>query len=603
MPETFEIEALKKQIETEFAERYPSTQYLYFMETREGILVDRVLEYLEGHLTESQLMKLNLPQFEPLVKPITGEFRAHWSEESLLFPEYGEKTIKHWTDPFSSPPIIFYAILSKEEFKKLQQTLDQVPLKKYIHFLQKCFIEYEDLFTNKWHSYDKAPFLVVNIDSASPLKFYKLKKHYLDNNDIRMKTGRFSVKDDHILTFNVQKDNQNWDIHISTATSEKFKYTFSFEWYETEQYFSLVIFDVPLQVPTSLWNTVLLLSQGLLKSEEITDGEDVYTIPVIAFEVNRPYFISGESYFIQKVFSESFPWRTIQIYYPPNQPELAEFIHQGLAILDKNKISFLPEKETLDAIIFSYGIRGIAAGQVNIDRIGDHIQIFVDLSQHATITIEIILHELLHKTSCTINFIKPLRESFTTLATYLLLPPESLEQFEKNALVSPEKESRWSHLFGPDSAYTIFPLFLYHTFLKESKNIAAFINLYLSQTEAEFLTKLPEVFSKKFFYEELTYLADFRNEEKYPKYDWDYMHETDSNSIILQIIAIYFFKEELAKNYTYSLAYLSSRSAGFQEKGKPQNEADFQYYNLDSYIKKLPPAIIQAVRRILSLRA
>jgi hypothetical protein len=538
-------------------------------------------------------MRLNLPQFEPLLKPLARDFSSHFTEEeSPLFPEFGERKSKR-IPIFEELPTLFYAILSKEEFSKLQKELNQIPLKIYIQFLQNYFEEYPHLFTEKWGSYTTAvPFLVVAIDN---LKFYNLSLRHIPDRDIRLKTGRFAVKDEYFFSFRVEKDGKTWEISISQATSDSFKATYTFEWYETERYFPLVIYNVPLQVPTSLWNIILLLSQDLLKGSEITDGEDVYPIPIIAFEINRPYFLSGKSIFVRKIFSNSFSWRTLQIYYPKDRSNLEELIHQGLAILDAHKISFLPEyQKDLEAIIFSYGIKGIAAGQVSVEYIGGRAHIFIDLGSF-TITAEIILHELLHKTSYTVYTTKTIRESFTSLATYLLLPPEELQKFQQKVLSG---ELRGGGFFGPDLAYTIFPVFLYQTFLQE--NPLAFISLYTTPTLEELLAKLPTLFTKKLFHEELTYLCDFRNSDKYLEYDYEYlMNDMNANKIVMQLLAIYYFKEELTKNFTYRLVFLNLWRAAFQQKGVPSSEADIEYHELDPYIKKLPPELVHIVQKIL----
>jgi hypothetical protein len=592
-----ETELLQEQLETQFAVKYPHDQYLYFVENDRYKLMRTVLEYFLGNLTEDQLMRLNLPQFATSLKPLLEEFQFQYSEGSALFPEYGEKRIKQWHDPFEEPPIIYYAILSKEEYGRLQSELNQVPLKKYIRFLQKLFIEPVELITNKW-GYDKVPFLIAD---KGALKFYNLSTWHVHDWDVRIKTGRFPIKNEFRFSFKVKKGDQSWDITISKADSEVFKDTFSFEWYETEQYLPLIIFNVPIHVPKVLWNITILLAQKLLKAPQISDGVETYTIPVIAFEINRPYFLLGEPYFVQKVFSESFIWRDLQIYYPPDQSALLNFIQQGLSILDGNEISFLPEYLVkMDAIIFSYGIQGLNAGQVSVEFIGGKYYLFIDLDRYAGLKLEVVLHELLHKTSASSRLIKPVRESFTTLATYLLLPEGELQKFQQEVLAG--ESLRGYHFAGSDLAYTIFPIFLYQTFCQE--NPAAFVALYLSHTVEEILAKLPDFFAEKLFYEELSYLCDFSNAEKYLEYDDDYLYEEhNTNHIVLQLLAIYFFKEELTENFTYMLTYLSSRRAGFQQKGMPKSQANFKYHDLDPYIRKLPPSLLQAVRKILTSRA
>lgn len=571
-----ERETFQQKVLEQLQKQYPTSEYLIVFDYKESAVEQAVKRRLIEAVGKEQAFYLNLPQFTDVL-----DTPSSFQKDPTLIVEMGRKRFNRPLE-FEESYEVYYGVVSLKILQQLASTIKQLTLKDYIPYLAELFTTFRvpRLFTQY-----EAPFLVIE-----GLEFDSLYKNTGTEDQIRTKTFTLPIKNYEAISFiiKVPQTELSWHISIKKATTEKFKREYAFTWYADEVYWPIIVYTVDLHIPTKAWNTVLLLSEDLLKRDRISENGLEYTIPRIAFEVNRDLFLMGQALVAKEFFSESFKWRNLTVYYPKGDAALKGFIIQALNILDQDQIHFVPDLEQkIEAIVFSLGIRGLFAGRVTREQIGTRLILYIDLSSYSGITLTVIMHELLHYTSVVIDVNPVIRESFTQLATYLLLPPEIFQKFKEET--TSEERKTVSTFFRAGYHYTVLPLFLYETFLKTREK--EFLDLFFTTDLPLFYERLTKLFAQKRFYEELAYLLDFKNKEKYVLREDTYEFlMNEFGRVVLHLIVIYYNKEIITQDFTYELVTLYYNGAAFRLKG---TEYDIKWVDLTPYYHKLPETIQQ----------
>lgn len=405
-----------------------------------------------------------------------------------------------------------------------------------------------------------------------------------------------------IFEFTIKYNDNSQTIKIIRGYKKQYAKKCVFEWYRHKFLIPIIVLIISKELPKKIKKLILLLCSDLITPTIYTDSEDKskrYTckVPTIAFNIDGTVY-SGYKY-IASLFLDSFKWKrkdkTYTIYHPKENKEIEEKIKEILIIFNEKDIQFIKDvRKNLKSIIFTYDITKFAKGTVYRTTIDKENVLIIDLSIDPSK--KTILHELLHYTTYSINFIPMLRESFNTLATYLLLPKNQFNKFIKETLLKGEEYEKELIIGTNIYAYSILPIFFYEIIGKN--NIDKYFNLFFSDTKEEFIDKLKQIFTKKKFYEEITYLIDYKNTDKNIKSDFleNYTNiKLFADDITRSIFIIYYNKKEFSDNFTKRICYLSSNKVCYTDEKKTIGYTKWIEINKQKYKENIP----EQIRKIL----
>ncbi|MBD3197973.1 MAG: hypothetical protein GF317_23185, partial [Candidatus Lokiarchaeota archaeon] len=291
---------------------------------------------------------------------------------------------------------------------------------------------------------EENPFFIYN-----DIIFYNLSSSRGYETSIESKFIYLKLKRYTAMSFYIKYNTKSYFIKVIHGYNKQFIKKCVFEWYRSIFNIPIVIFSLPKEMPESIKDLILELCGNLLEPKFVSDNgkEYKYKIPIIAFDEISGTIYSGYEYLASRLY-DSFIWnrkktaninKIYEIYHPKNQKKFLKQLTNILKIFDENKIEFNTNiRDTLTTIIFNIRSLILKRGSVHTTMIDNEKVLFIDLSNYAATEDEIILHELLHYTTVSVNFIKIIRECFNTLATYLLLPEPKFKEFIEKSLRSKE---------------------------------------------------------------------------------------------------------------------------------------------------------------------
>jgi hypothetical protein len=537
----------KQQLLQKLREKYPAEDYEVIFAHNESAVFHHIQKWIVNLIGRERAFYLNHSKFR---------------EKLDTQPSYNPENIKtaivkvsiYRKDDYTTYNYYetHYGIIDKRVVQKLFNEIKEMTLQEYLIDLSKRFtnLSAHELYTG----YD-LPFLIL----PGGYEFYSYRVYPTPEDKIRTKTFSLDIKSGRRLSFTVKQGEKAWYVAITRTKSEMLKDRYQFEWHSEKVYWPVIVFDVGLEIPMDVWNTIIMLVADLLKQDVISSTGERYRIPVIAFEIQRNLFLMGRLHLTKKVLSDSISWRDGVVYLPKNKEKLQNFIKEALSILDQRNIEFIPRiTKNFGGIIFAFGTRGLAAGSVQTDIIGGKVFIFIDLEKYTGIELSVVMHELLHYVSPIVNAVPVIRESFTNLATYLVLPEEYWTKFQEQVRKAERKVSLWSL---SSYHYTVFPMFLYQKFVKGREQL--FLDIFSSPTLDILHDRLPELFKEKYFAEELQYLIKYRDEEKYSIHSsveddvWHLVNKEPANAVTL-LLALWYNKEEFTENFHYRINWLTA---------------------------------------------
>jgi len=393
---------------------------------------------------------------------------------------------------------------------------------------------------------------------------------------IRTKNFSFQAQNGTRLVFKIEEKGIEYTGFVYLIYSDEYEQRIPLEWESLYEPIPILFFDIPLELPSEFRKLVMSVFTKDINPYYIEDGEDLYDVLPIVFDIQENKVLQNEEAFIKALDYTTEKWREYTISYPPKYKKP---IHIALDFLDKNNILFrADQREQIKNIIFSNIITGWA-GTVKTEL----PNIYIDLM--GAYEGNTILHELLHKCTLTEDWLPFLREAFTELMTIILSEtPE--KSFSATAESAASKKRSYHRMPG---RYILFPYLIYRKFIREK--IEIFREMFVAESQDELVKYLKEVFEDKLYYEEILYINDKDRREHHPTYKL--YEEINDYKLFRAMYIIYFFKENFSKEYTYEISAMSPRDVSYTKKGLKVEEYHLGdsipiSYHFADYVNKTP---------------
>lgn len=443
---------------------------------------------------------------------------------------------------------LYYLVIDTEIMEQIKSELiKRYNPKKFFKFVKK----------ERWY-HQVSEYVFYLPDKNLKLFIYNI--HSLQNELIRTNLFSLELYKGTGEYVKIKIEDQKYVCKIKLGESKDFVEDLSLEWYDRKEQIPLFFFEIPEGTPEQVRKLVLSIFKDDIQPEVIKDGEDIYEIYPIVYDIIKDEPLQNLAALTKKLKYTQGVWRNYNISY---KPEYDKLVKENLEKLDKNKIEFsIDKRNKIKNIIFS-DIRGMTSeGRVTIEE----KNAYIDLHYAGTDT---ILHELLHITTITIDWLPFLREAFNSVMTFIIFE-SPISEFKE----SMEKTIAKKYWHISPGRYVLFPYFIYKKFVID--NIESFKNMFFAEDTTTLNKYLKEVFSDRLFYEEILFLESTR-----PDFAYD---ENNDRKLFYVLYTLYFKKEVFSKNYTYQIFDLTGFSVGYINKITGEKE----YYDYRKFMEDTP---------------